>query len=133
MYHNGSGYFGYERPSLEAINEAQRAHTELAKRAVREQVAAGISRNEQKRQLKQLMDQLDADMLEAGSGNCPNAEGHEGVARKHNMTPAELRIKWFVTGAALLYLGVRQDENHGWEKTTMLQLGPGGARIMTQH
>ena len=53
-------------------------------------------------------------MLEAGSGNCPNAEGHEGVARKHNMTPAELRNKWFVTGAALLYLGVRHaTKNHG--------------------
>ena len=114
MFHNGSGYFEYARPSLEAINAIQRNYIKQAKRDVREQVAAGISRNEQKRQLKQLMDQLNADMLEAGSGNYPNAEGHEGVARKHNMTPAELRIKWFVTGAALLYLGVTQDDkNHG--------------------
>ena len=114
MFHNGGGYFEYARPSLEAINAIQRDYTKQAKRGVREQVAAGISRNEQKRQLKQLMDQLDADMLDAGSGNYPNAEELESVARKHNTTPPELQIKWFVTGAALLYLGVRHDDkNHG--------------------
>ena len=73
-------------------------------------------------------------MLEAGSGNCPNAEGHEGVARKHNMTPAELRIKWFVTGAALLYLGVRHDDkNHGWCKISVSESGPGADYTITQH
>ena len=38
MFHSGSDYFKYEGPPLEAINGAQRAHTELAKRAAREQV-----------------------------------------------------------------------------------------------
>ena len=99
MFHNGSGYFEYARPSLKAINVIQRDYIKQAKRAVREQVAAGISRNRQKRQLKQLMDQLDADMLEAGSGSYPNAEELEmlSVARKHNMTPAKLQMKCDLT------------------------------------